>query len=148
MVNNPALRRLVVGQYDLSKATADGRQRVRNGPIFNLVAVKKLVRDNGVHVLNPNADATMSQDFSPELLTEEIEDIIVNGLRFDDAKSHYVESEICKANGMPVDCDAYSIKWNRRKRTESNYSQAIYLKFGFKDNRPLCLIVRVHPSKY
>ena len=149
MVNNASLRRLVVGQYKLSKQSKDDdRRRVRNGPIFELSVVKELVREHGVRILNTNAQRAMLTDFDPPLEDSEIQEIIVHALRHDDEKTHYVEAEVCKANGMVVDCDAYSIRWNRIRHKESNCSRAIYLKFGFKENRPICLIVRVHPDKY
>lgn len=147
MVNNPRLRKLVVAQYAL-RTRSDGRRYVDNGPIFDLNVIKQVVRENNVHVLNPNAEESMIHEFDPDLEPDEIRDIIVHGLRSDDEKDHYVESELCKANGMPVDCDAYSIRWNRTRRIESDYSRAIYLKFGFKDNIAPCLIVRVHYDKY
>jgi len=144
MVNNMVVRILVTGSYVI-KPSADGRQRINNGPIFDLESVKRTIHVNGLMVVNDSAEEDMQNEFDPIMIDEEIPALICSL----DASRHYVESELCRTTrGFIVDCDAYRIKWNRKACKEWEYAAPIYIKFGYLENQILCLVTSIHPSKY
>lgn len=142
MVNNPNLRTLVTGQYETVTSKKDGRIRVRNGPIYNLELAKKLLNEHGFIPVNENVETGLSE-FSPPWDESDIP-LVINALRAD----LWIESEICRftTRGIPVDCDAYRIRWNKFRRMEWQHASPAYIKFGFKENHPKCLIVSAHPA--
>jgi len=113
------------------------------GPIYDLGAVKAAIQQHGVKVVNDNAHEDMVHKFDPPMDEEELA-AFVNSLTF----AHFHASEWCKTSGkMLIDCDAYAMMWNRVNRCEWRYGEEIYVKFGFKEHHPFCIIVRVHPSQ-
>lgn len=143
MVNNENLRRLVRGVYATKQAGE--RRLVTNGPIYDLAIAQRLLRLFGLHVINDDADKDMVTEFRPALTTKQLTEII---LKLTD--SHYAGSEICDTTpGMVVDADAYTIYWNRTRSIESMIAGTkIYLKFGFRESNPKCLILSAHPAKH
>lgn len=113
-----------------------------NGPIYRLDLVKLAVRQHGVRVINDSAQAAMEHQFAPPMDESELEDFI-DCL----TTNHFHDSEWCQTSvRMLIDCDAYAMKWDRNNRREWKYADEIYVKFGFKEHHPFCIIVRVHPS--
>jgi len=122
----------------------DNNNRKIGGPIYELGAVKAAIQQHGVKVVNDNAQSDMVHEFDPPMDEEELA-AFINSLM----NIHFHASEWCKTSGkMIIDCDAYAMKWNRVNRCEWKYGEEVYVKFGFKEHHPFCIIVRVHPSTY
>jgi len=113
-----------------------------SGPIYRLDIVKAAVQQHGVKVINDSANLDMVHEFTPPM--DEIElAAFICAL----TKAHFHASEWCQTSvRMLIDCDAYAMKWDRINRREWQYADEIYVKFGFKEFRPFCIIVRIHPS--
>lgn len=145
MVNNPNPRQVVFGSCQV-KVSASGRQKIDNGPVYDLAIVKQLVRSYGVTPMTNNSDQHMALTFVPLLGKAELAELVLC-LRVDE---HYIESERDYVrSGMLVDADAYKIHWHRTKRAECKRTGLpVFVKFGFRESNPNCIIVSVHPSKY
>ena len=142
MVNNPKHRRLVSGSCT-TKATNDGRTKVTNGPVYDLKEAQELLKAHGLRVVTESAGQDMS-DFQPELTDKELTNFIL-ALDNDD----YIDSERCKTSAnQTVDCDSYTMKWNRHRHCRWEYGKKIYVKFGFGLQNPLCLVVSIHLAKW
>lgn len=142
MVNNQKHRLLVTGACKI-RAGAGGRLKITNGTVYDLKEAQQLIRVHGLVVVNDSAHQAQQQ-FSPELTDEELTKFILALVGND-----YVESERCKSTvGLTLDCDAYTMKWNRNRCCRWEYAAKLYVKFGFsyQDNR--CLVLRIHPSKW
>ena len=112
------------------------------GPIYDLALVQAAVAQHGVYVINDSAQHHMVHSFTPELDEEELAAFILAL-----TPVHFHASEWCQTSvKMKIDCDAYAMKWDRMNRLEWKYADEIYVKFGFKERHPVCIIVRVHPS--
>lgn len=143
MVNNPTPRILVTGACVL-RPTADGRRKIHNGPVYDLAVVQRMLPEHGLRVVNDTADKDMRIKFKPLLLDEELPPVIL-ALR----SELRVESERCRTSlGFEMDCDAYRIKWDRTRCREWEHANPIYIKFGFRDNNPRCLVASIHPSSW
>jgi hypothetical protein len=145
MVNNPKLRKLIPGACRI-KRTANGRTKIINGPVYDLNVAKELLKLNGLVVVNENADEDMSSSFTPSMEPDELKALV---LALD--SSRYEDSERCNTtNGMIVDADGYTIYWNRSKRIglPASSGPKEYVKFGFRENNPKCLIISIHPADH
>lgn len=112
------------------------------GPIYHLNIVKAAVQQHGVRVINDSAQTDMVHEFTPPMDEAELAEFI-RAL----TSNHYHASEWCQTSvRMLIDCDAYAMKWDRINRREWKYADEIYVKFGFKEFHPFCIIVRIHPS--
>lgn len=145
MVNNPNPRRVVSGACNIQ--VKGKRQKITNGPVYDLATVQQLVAQHGVKTINDNAEYSKKSSFTPELTDEEIAKIILS-LRQGD---HYDQtSERCATTyRITVDADEYVICWNRTKGIEDLSQQIgdfVYLKFGYSLTGNKCLIVSVKPS--
>lgn len=138
MVDNPirVLPRLILPN------PLDDNNRKINGPIYCLNLVKVAVQQHGVRVINDSAQADMVHAFIPVMDEVELA-AFINAL----TNRHFHASEWCQTSvRMLIDCDAYAMKWDRINRREWKYGEEIYIKFGFKEHHPFCIIVRIHPS--
>lgn len=144
MVNNPNPRLVVLGACDIK--AKNGRQKISNGPVYDLVKVQKLVQLYGVKTINGQAEHNKTTHFDPELTDDEIAQIILSLRKID----HYEGSERCATTvGITVDADEYVICWNRTKGIEDisrNSGLFVYLKLGYSSSGTKCLIVSVKPS--
>lgn len=140
MVNNP--KRLVSLDEIRIRRSGD-RQIITNGPLYDLNDVQRHVRQHGLRVVNEDAQNDQINDFDPVLVDEELADFIC-ALRPD----LFHRSERCATSvGMTVECDAYVMGWNRITCREWASGKRIYVKFGFRDNNPRCLVVSIHYAK-
>jgi len=142
MVNNPNPRILVAGRC-IVRTTSRGRRIITNGPVYDLTIAQQLLRVHGLHVVNERADTDMITRFYPALTPASLSPIILTL-----TSNHYVGSEICATGvNMELHADAFTICWNQQRCAESKVSgRETYLKFGFRENNPKCLIVSIHPS--
>lgn len=145
MVNNLNPRLLVFGACQI-RSTGDGREKIDNGPVYDLAIVKQLVSRHGVFPMTNRSDNDMASAFVPMLDRAELAELVMclNG------NDHFIESErdVVRA-GMLVDADAYRILWHRIKRAECKRTGLpVFVKFGFRESNPNCIIVSIHPAKY
>lgn len=144
MVNNPNPRLVVAGACDIKVKRR--RQKIANGPVYDLGKVQKLVQIYGVKTINDQAEDNKATCFDPELTDDEIAEIILSLRKLD----HYDGSERCATTvGLMVDADEYVICWNRTKGIEDlsrNSGLFVYLKLGYSPTGTKCLIVSVKPS--
>lgn len=145
MVNNSNVRLLVRGAC-ATRRNAKGRIKIDNGPVYDLAITKRMLAAHGLVVVNEDAEEDMNGAFIPALEPDELTAIIQS---LDEGR-HFVESERCRTtNGMEIDADAYAIYWNRNKRIEStSVGTKTFVKFGFREMNPQCLIVSIHPSNH
>ncbi len=142
MVNNQKHRLLVTGACN-TRVRANGRTEITNGPVYDLKEAQKLLKVHGLRVINDNAHRDQ-QKFNPELTDEELTKFIL-ALFEDD----HIESERCKTSvGQTLDCDAYTMKWNRNRCCRWEYGAKLYVKIGFRQDNDRCLVLSVHPSKW
>lgn len=142
MVNNPVIVRLQP-PHTCSLEQRKSRQIITNGPIYCLKSVQENLSSDRIWVLNDKASKDMLNAFSPSLRDEEFIPFI-KALTEDDRES----SERCHTSiNRPLDCDGYSMQWNRIACKRWQDASYIYLKFGFIENNPKLLIVSAHPSK-
>lgn len=143
MVNNRINRLLVSGACVLS-VNANKRTIITNGPVYPLTEAQSLLKRFGLLVINDQADFDQSNEFNPELDDEELIKFIV---ALDE--TDYENSERCGTSaGKTIDCDAYAMKWNRHRRERWDHGFKIYVKFGFFENNPKCLVVSIHPARW
>lgn len=138
MVDNPVrlLPRLI------APAPLDQNNRKITGPIYCLDLVKAAVQQHGIRVVNDSAQMSMVHDFTPPMGEVELVAFITALM-----KNHFHASEWCNTSvRMLIDCDAYAMKWDRSNLREWRYGAEIYVKFGFKEHHPVCIIVSAHPS--
>jgi len=123
------------------------RRRITNGPVYDLMAVKDVVSnpDNSIKFVTSNAAHDKFKfDMGPRALRPFIAKLKAG------ADGHYKHSERCEASPATIpppwelDCDAYAMKWNRITQQEFSDGMEFYLKFGFSDHTPGCLIVSIH----
>lgn len=142
MVNN-VLRILVVGTC-VTNVNASGRTIISNGPIYELIEAQALLRANGLRVITDKGDLDQKTEFNPELNDDELKDFICEL-----SVAEYQNSERCTTSGkMTIDCDAYAMKWDRLHHKRWEHGRKIYVKFGFANNNPRCLVVSIHPAKW
>lgn len=143
MVNNPVIVRLQAS-HTCSLEQRSERTIITNGPVYCLRSVQENLSSDRIFVLNPKADDDMLNGFSPPLKEDEFIPFI-KSLTHQDRTS----SERCKTviNRL-IDCDGYSMRWNRYSRKRWQDSPYIYLKFGFAENNPKLLIISAHLSKF
>jgi hypothetical protein len=134
---------MVPGDYSIR--IIDRRRKIINGPVYDLATAQQLLKIHGLHVVNESADDDMITEFRRGLTSEDLKKIILTL-----GGNHYDDSEICSTSkGMTIDADGYTIYWNRTREIESMQAgQKTYIKFGFRDNNPKCLIVSIHPAKH
>lgn len=144
MVNNQNPRLVVPGACNIK--LKQGRQKITNGPVYDLGTVQKLVRIYGVKTINDQAEENKATCFDPELTDDKIAEIILSLRKVD----HYQGSERCGTTvGLTVDADEYVICWNGTKGIEDlsrNSGLFVYLKLGYSPTGTKCLIVSVKPS--
>lgn|GEM_PF-3147053 len=144
MVNNPKLRLVELADCKIKQA-ANGRRKITNGPIYDLKCAQDMLKAHGLRVVNSQADADMQNEFDPEMTDDELSSFI-----FCLTTAHYLRSEYCLTSspGMTVCCDEFGMRWNRLRGREWEHGQKIYVKFGFRENNPRCLVVSVHKAKW
>jgi hypothetical protein len=143
MVNNQPHRVLVAGACSC-RSGAQGRIWIDNGPVYDLTLVQQLVKAHGVRVLNTKAQDDQKTKFTPSLSDSELADLI--GSLTPDC---FDRSERCSTSAkMQIDCDGYTIKWNRNTRNKWDHGPKYFVKFGFSNNGPgqLCLVISIHPA--
>lgn|SRR3989339_371711 len=143
MVNNN-LRILVYGACTTTVRAKDGRTIITNGPVYDLAVSQSLLKVHGLRVLNDKADFDMDLDFTPALTDEELVDFICALSDADYEKSERSATSVKKT----VDCDGYAMHWNRLRKCRWAHGLKIYVKFGFFENNPRCLVVSIHPARY
>ncbi len=142
MVNNQKHRRLVYGAC-VTKGAAGDRTKITNGPVYDLKEAQELLKAHGLRVVNESALQDQA-DFDPEMTDEELTKFIL-ALVEDDR----VESERCKTSASQIiDCDCYTMKWNRNRCCRWEHGAKLYVKFGFSLASPLCLVASIHPSRW
>lgn len=142
MVNNQKHRRLVTGAC-ITKGGAANRIKITNGPVYDLKEAQELLKVHGLRVVNDNAYRDQAE-FGHELTDEELTKFILALVEND-----RVESERCKTTAnQTIDCDSYSMKWNRNRCCRWEHGAKLYVKFGFGLQNPLCLVLSIHPSKW
>lgn len=142
MVNNNP-RVLVSGACN-TLVNAGGRTIVNNGPVYELVKAQALLSLHGVRVINEQAVSDQASEFNPELSDDELIKFICELKEAD-----FQNSERCATSvGRTIDCDAYAMKWNRLRHIRWAHGQKIYVKFGFLECNPMCLVVSIHPAKW
>lgn len=152
MVNNLNPRRRVSGELK-TRTTRSGRTKITNGPVYHLNIVKQLVSNYSVTVIGGSkAEKDMGNPamFMPRMEPAELVELFQHLISHEQDNTHYVESERDPVtNNMIVDADAYKIRWLRRKKIECKLTgQPIFVKFGFRESNPKCIIVSTHPDKY
>jgi hypothetical protein len=119
-------------------------------PIYDLVQVRKLIKEHGFIVLNDDTDDAReglgrNPLPAPAWSDDEFEAVIMS-LTDDD----YENSQWCSVSIKTyLDCDSYVFYFSRsRKRRSVNPQQGIklYVKFGFLPNGNKAVICRLHPS--
>lgn len=126
-----------VTRFDLKSQ----RTYIDNGNIYDLAIVQTLVKQHGFFVVNEKADQDMKYEFNPDL-----SDVELGAFIGQLSASDYKKSERCKTSSkMVIDCDSYGMNWNRQKLARSQIGANIYIKFGFANNIPKCLVVSIHP---
>ena len=139
MVNNSRLRLLYAP--DCTLISHKGRTLIDNGPVYCLKTVQANVSVDTLFVLNDKANSDMALKFSPKLLDEHLIPFIL-ALTPED----HVGSERCATTiKKTIDCDAYSMNWNRYSQKRWSDAQSIYIKFGFMENNPKLLVISIHP---
>lgn len=143
MVNNQK-HRLIVTSACRTRVGAGGRIKITNGPVYDLKEAQRLLKAHGLLVVNINAHQHQKQTFSPELTDKELTQFIL-ALVEDDHR----ESERCETTvGQTLDCDAYTMKWNRNRCCRWEYATKLFVKFGFGQQDDRCLVVSIHPAKW
>jgi hypothetical protein len=143
MVNNENCRLLVYGACN-TYLNKTGRTIIDNGPVYDLAKSQAILTLHGLRVINEQATQDQTNEFNPELNDDELIKFIC-ALTADD----FENSERCSTTiGKTVDCDAYAMRWNRGNHTRWIHGYKIYVKFGFIENKSLCLVVSVHPAKW
>lgn len=142
MVNNDP-RIIVIGAC-ITRVNARGSTAITNGPIYNLVKAQVFLKVHGLRVITDKGVSDQATEFNPELDDNELVKFICELNTTD-----YQSSERCATSvGMTVDCDAYAMKWNRIDQKRWEHGRKIFVKFGFSNNNPRCLIVSIHPAKW
>lgn len=142
MVNNDP--RIVVVGACVTRVNARGSTVITNGPIYELVKAQALLRVHGLRVITEKAVSDQVAEFNPELDDDELAKFICELTVAD-----YQNSERCATSrGMTIDCDAYAMKWDRLYQRKWEHGHKIFVKFGFSNNNPRCLIVSIHPAKW
>lgn len=142
MVNNSLQIRIVSTLSCAITVNKKGRSIITNGPVYCLQTAKLLLPTHKIRVVNDQADLDKIHEFSPELEDDELIPFI-DALTPSDRQS----SERCQTSiGRTVDCDGYSMPWNRSKKERWDQGTWIYLKFGYIDNISKTIVVSVHPS--
>lgn len=142
MVNNQKHRLLVAGACSI-RIGASGRIKITNGPVYDLKEVQQLLKVHGLRVINNDAHRDQ-QNFYPELTDDELGKFILALIEND-----HLESERCRTSGgQRIDCDAYTMKWNRNRCCRWEYAAKLYVKFGFSHQDSRCLVLSIHPSQW
>lgn len=145
MVNNPNPRLLVFGNCQVRLA-ADGRQKIENGPVYDLAVLQLVAKTCGIRVINDKAVDDMAHEFDPAMLDDELV-ALVAALK----PLHCIGSERCATSvGMTVDADEFAIEWNRAREcesTRSGFGVMVYLKLGMSVAGKLCLVLSLHKSR-
>lgn len=141
MVNNDKHRLLVRGACK-TKIAPDGRTYIVNGPVYDLKLAQAMLKVHGLRVVNESAEDDQ-KSFQPEMTDQELAAFIL-ALEGSDFQG----SERCGTSiGKTLDADSYAMKWNRNRSARWEHGQKIYVKFGFGNVNPRCLIVSIHPAK-
>jgi hypothetical protein len=139
MVNNPRLR--LLSAVDCALTSHKDRTLIENGPVYCLKTVQAGLSLDTLFVLNDKANSDMALKFSPKLLDEHLIPFILALTHTDHVGSERCATSIRKT----IDCDAYSMPWNRYSQKRWSDAQSIYIKFGFIDNNPRLLVISIHP---
>ena len=142
MVNNQKHRLLVSGAC-ITSVRAKGRVRIDNGPVYDLKEAQCLLAIYGLVVINESARNDQSS-FLPKFSDDELTDFILALTSGD-----FDVSERCKTSvGRTLDCDGYAMTWNRSRACRWSSGARFYVKFGFGDVDPRCLIVSIHNATH
>lgn len=116
------------------------KDRSINGPRYSLKVVQALVTGDDIY------QATESVE----------EDLLKLGFDTDDVARllqaltdlDYRQSEWCETtNGMTIDSDVYVIRYDHVERIRDWHKPEYYVKFGFRNNRAILLLVSCHLSR-
>lgn len=144
MVNNNQVRHVPEAEC-IIKVTSGGRRRIKNGPIYCLETAKDLLDALPLLVVNEKAKVSKAKRFTPEMTDDELTQLIYAL----DQEEHYVESERCDTTEkITLDCDAYTIYWNRYYKREDRNAAKVYIKFGFSQSDPTLMVVSIKPSDW
>jgi hypothetical protein len=141
MVNNDPLRILHADDCVIVVDSQD-RQKIDNGPVYFLPEAQRVVKNLGIRIVTAKAaDDGFKFGLGATNLRPFIEALL------DD---YYKHSERCLTSAAltkiewNLDCDGYSMKWNRTAKRNWSDGKEFYLKFGFSEHDPKCLIVSIH----
>lgn len=147
MDNNSALRIVPSDQCTIvqtADARGDLRDKITNGPVYDLSEAKNEVRKRKFFYVTQKAADDQYEAPGGDELREFIEAL--------SHQSHYHDSERCQTSPAVtpppwiLDADSYTMKWNSDYRQEFSDATAYYLKFGFDENDPRFQIVSMHES--
>lgn len=145
MVNNPFIRLLV-----LPLVPPDPEQRkIAGGPIYDLDVVQQIIRhrltagERAVWIGNESAEDALANDFFPPWDEQDVPPLLLALTKADRICSEWAKT----SNGTWFDCDVYVMGYNRNRQIRWPEGSKIYVKFGMSRNKPLCVVVRVHPSR-
>ncbi|SRR6266567_7619141 len=140
MVNNLALRLLAYTPRPDPIPAGDAWRKL-NGPLYDLSEVKQLAVPGNIVAINDDCELDIA------LLKWEIDDTarLIECL---DA-GHYDNSLWCNTSvNMWVDCDAYAIRFDTKGFVESLTGTNLYVKFGFRPNLTVVLLLSCHPAAF
>ena len=113
-----------------------------NGPVYHLPTAQGVAGVHGIRIVTEKA---IDDQWTHDLWAADIIPFIQALL-----DEYFKNSERCetsKSLSKPpweTDCDGYAMKWNSVAKKQWNDGKEYYLKFGFGEHHPQCLIVRIH----
>lgn len=142
MVDNKPHRILVSGACVIKKGSR-GRELIVNGPVYDLAQAQAMLKQHGLRVVNDDALDDQAS-FQPQMSDQELTAFILAL-----SKEDYEGSERSSTSiRMTVDADSYAMKWNRNRCVRWEHGAKLYVKFGFSNVNPTCLVVSIHPANW
>jgi len=102
-----------------------------------------MLKQNGLRVVNDEALDDQAS-FQPQLSDQELTAFILALSEEDYEGSERSATSI----RMRVDADSYAMKWNRNRCIRWEHGAKLYVKFGFSNVNPICLVVSIHPANW
>lgn len=116
--------------------------------MYDLARVQERLRQmgpEGIRVINEDAALDMAEAFDPPFTEDELLSLLLALLPEED----FVRSVWCRTGvGMVIDCDAYTVHYNRNRGCRWPPGRKVYVKFGFREPQLPCIVVSIHPSIY
>jgi hypothetical protein len=139
VVNNACVRLIAVRVPPDPLPSEDLARRV-TGPIYDLAHLKAHIDPEFVRSVTGACDDDL-QDLGWTL-----SDVVtlITEIEYDD----YHCSEWCKASAnYAVDCDAYVVRLDLKRKVRSNVGVEMYVKFGARPNLSFVLIISCHETR-